>query len=293
VLVVARYSGVSRGTERLVFTGAVPKSEHTRMRAPFQAGELPFPVKYGYASVGTIEAGDESLLGRDVFCLFPHQTAYVVPAAAVIALPDGLAPERAVLAANMETAINATWDAECKVGDRVNVIGAGVLGCLTASLIAQVPGCEVTLVDVDVRKARVAEALGLRFAPPEDAPRERDLVVHASATAEGLSTALASAGVEGRVIELSWFGAQSVTLPLGEAFHAKRLTLRSSQVGRVPQAQAPRWTTRARLKLALRLLRDPRLDVLIDSQGPFAGLPETMKQLATPESAVLCHRVRY
>jgi threonine dehydrogenase-like Zn-dependent dehydrogenase len=291
VLVRARFSGISRGTEALVAQGRVPESQHAAMRAPFQEGAFPFPVKHGYCSVGRVVAGEPGLLGRDVFCLYPHQSAYVVPAAAVTPLPPGLPPGRAVLAANMEAALNALWDASPRAGERIHVIGAGVVGCLVAWLCGRIPGAEVTLADVLPERAAVAAALGVWFARPEALASEADLVLHASGHPEGLRTALAVAGLEARLVELSWYGTAEVALPLGEAFHSRRLTLISSQVGQVASAMRPRWSHGRRLVKALELLRDPALDVLITGEVPFAALPEAMKRLAV--AGALCQRIVY
>jgi threonine dehydrogenase-like Zn-dependent dehydrogenase len=287
------YSGISRGSECLVFAGAVPESERQTMRAPFQEGEFPAPVKYGYVNVGVVEDGPDGLAGRAVFCLYPHQTRYRVPAAAVTPLPEGVPPGRAVLAANMETAVNGLWDAAPRIGDRIAVVGAGVVGCLAAYLAARLPGAAVQLIDVDPRKAGVAARLGVPFAPPEAAAGEADLVVHASGAPEGLTLALALAGFEATVLELSWFGTRPVTLPLGAAFHPRRLTIRSSQVGSVATAQRPRWDYRRRMALALALLADPALDALIDGEVAFADLPAAMARLCEAPEGALCRRVLY
>ena len=297
VLVRALYSGISRGTESLVFRGEVPPSQHQAMRAPFQEGDFPGPVKYGYSSVGEVlEAPDQpgpSLVGRRVFCLHPHQDLYLVPAGAVHVLPDGLPPERAVLAANMETALNAVWDARPSVGDRIVVIGGGVVGLLVAVLCRQIPAAHVTLVDIDATREGVAESLGLEFAVLAPAGVDADFVFHASGSPQGLEAALSVAGVEATVVELSWYGTRSVPLPLGEAFHSRRLTLRSSQVGRIPVDRAPRWDHARRLSVALDLLRDERLDLLISGESDFETLPEVMGRLAGDGRGVLCHRIRY
>lgn len=285
------YSGISRGTESLVFGGHVPPSEYLRMRAPFQEGQFPGPVKFGYSSVGMVEAGPAGLAGQTVFCLYPHQTRYVVPATALELVPPGVPPARAVLAANLETALNGLWDAELKLGDHLAVVGGGTVGCLVAWLAARVPGCQVELVDLSQARAATAAALGVRFATPGAAAPEADCVVHASGSAEGLRTALSLAGPEATVVELSWFGDREVPVLLGGAFHARRLTLRSSQVGQLNPAQRPRWTRRRRLALALELLADPRLDALISGETRFDGLPDQMARLAAGDA--LCHRIRY
>jgi 2-desacetyl-2-hydroxyethyl bacteriochlorophyllide A dehydrogenase len=293
VVVSALYSGISRGTEALVFNGRVPASEHHRMRAPFQAGEFPGPVKYGYASVGLVEHGPRSLAGRHVFVLHPHQTRYVVPADWVHLVPERVPPGRAVLAANLETAINGVWDARPHVGDRVAVIGAGTVGCLVAWLAGRIAGCEVELIDVNPRRRAIATTLGIRFAEPGTASPDVDIVVHASGSPAGLDLAFRLAAFEAAVIEMSWYGTALVPLPLGEAFHAKRLSLISSQVGHLATSQRPRWDHRRRMTLALAMLTDPALDALITGESDFNALPEVMATLATEPGDTLCHRIRY
>ncbi|TNH28977.1 dehydrogenase [Micromonospora orduensis] len=293
VLVRARYSGVSRGTETLVFAGRVPPDQYAAMRAPFQEGDFPGPVKYGYLSVGVVEQGPAELLGRTVFCLHPHQSAYVVPASAVVPVPDDVPPARAVLAGTVETAVNALWDAAPLVGDRVSVVGAGMVGCCVAALLARFPGVQVELVDTDARRAGVAGALGVGFAQPSDATGDRDLVVHASATAAGLQQSLDLLVPEGTVIELSWYGDRQVQVSLGGAFHSGRLTVRSSQVGMVAPARRGRRSYSDRLALALDLLDDPAFDALITGASRFAELPNVLADLSTGDLPALCHLITY
>ncbi|WP_432034438.1 zinc-dependent alcohol dehydrogenase [Streptomyces antibioticus] len=292
VVVRSLYSGVSRGTETLVFRGGVPENQHAVMRAPFQEGDFPAPVKYGYLNVGLVEEGPDELVGRTVFCLYPHQTRYVVPATAVTPVPDCVPAARAVLAGTVETAVNALWDARPLVGDRIAVVGGGMVGCSVAALLARFPGVRVQLVDADPARAKVAEALGVGFAQPADALGGLDLVVHASATEQGLTRSLELLSPEGTVLELSWYGDRKVSLPLGEAFHSRRLVIRSSQVGTVSPARADR-SYADRLALALELLADPALDALVTGESAFEELPEVMPRLASGEVPALCHRVRY
>ncbi|WP_380176406.1 zinc-binding alcohol dehydrogenase [Kineococcus sp. DHX-1] len=290
------FSAVSRGTEALVLAGAVPSSQHDTMRAPFQSGEFPFPVKYGYLSVGTVEqAGPraQDLVGRRVFCLHPHQDRYVVPASSVLPVPASVPPGRAVLAGMLETAVNGVWDAGLGIGDRVSVVGAGVLGLLVATLAARVPGTDVEAVDVRTDRAGTAERLGFRLVAPDDARRERDVVLHTSGTGPGLTTGLQLLGDEGLLAEMSWYGDRSVEVGLGEGFHSRRLTIRASQVGRVPPARAPRWTTRRRLALALDLLCDERFDALLDGVTPFERSAEVLPGIAAVGGDALCHRFSY
>jgi threonine dehydrogenase-like Zn-dependent dehydrogenase len=277
----------------LVFRGGVPASPYAAMRAPFQDGDFPGPVKYGYLNVGVVEAGPAQLLGRTVFCLYPHQTAYVVPARAVVVVPDDVPPARAVLAGTVETAVNALWDAAPLLGDHITVVGAGMVGCCAARLLARFPGVRVTLVDVDSTRAEVAAALEVDFARPADAAGDRDLVLHASATSAGLQRSLDLLAPEGTVVDLSWYGDTEVHLSLGGAFHSRRLGIRASQVGAVSPARRERRTTADRLAIALDLLRDPAFDSLITGASRFDELPEVMARLAGGSLPALCHTVTY
>lgn len=293
VLVETRYSGISRGTEALVFRGAVPKSEYLRMRAPFQQGDFPGPVKYGYAAVGLVVQGPPELQGRSVFCLHPHQSHFVVPADAVCLVPQSVPERRAVLAANLETAINGLWDALPAVGDRIAVIGAGSVGCLLAWLVNRIPGCEVELIDTNPDRAAVASALGVSFSLPANAQAECDLVFHVSGNPDGLRCALSLAGQEASVFEMSWFGEREAHLPLGQAFHSRRLSIRASQVGAIPAVRQARWTYRRRLDLALSLLAAPELEAIITGQSQFNELPAVMARLADQPSESIFHRIAY
>ena len=291
------WSGLSRGTERLVFNGRVPASEYERMSAPLQEGAFPFPVKYGYCAVGVVEEAPDApeLVGRNVFCLHPHQTRFAAPLSMLTALPTGLSPRRAALAANMETALNALWDSGAGPGDRIAVVGAGLVGLLVAYLAAGLPGADVTVVDPEDSRRDIAELFGASFASPADfgSPGDADVVFHASAAAAGLKVALGAAGLEGRVVELSWYGEGDVPAPLGGAFHSRRLSLVSSQVGHVAASRRPRWTYARRLAKAVELLADPRLDALITSEVAFADLPGALPDLLAPGAKGLATVVGY
>jgi threonine dehydrogenase-like Zn-dependent dehydrogenase len=293
VLVRTLRSAVSRGTETLVWRGRVPASQYDVMRAPYQEGDLPGPVKYGYLSVGVVEQGPPWVRGRTVFCLYPHQSAYVVPVQAVTVVPEDVPPARAVLAGTVETAVNALWDAGPLLGDRVAVVGAGMVGCCVARLLAGIPGVRVTLVDVDPLRSGVATALGVDFRVPGETVGGLDLVVHTSATSAGLQTSLDLLAPEGEVIELSWYGDAETRVSLGGSFHSGRLAVRASQVGAVAPARRGRRTTCERLELALQLLRDPAFDALLTGESPFDQLPAVMARLADGELPALCHTLLY
>jgi len=289
----ALYSGVSRGTEALVFHGCIPPSEYGRMRAPFQTGDFPGPVKYGYASVGRVVDGPPSLSGEKVFCLYPHKQDYVVSTDALFVLPASVPAPRAVLAANLETALNAVWDSGAAPGDRVAVIGGGSVGCLAAWLLGRIPGCDVELIDTVAHRRAIAAAFGISYAHPDSARPDADVVLHTSGSPEGLALALRIAAFEATVCDCSWYGTRPVTLPLGEAFHSRRLILKSSQVGSVAPSHRGRWTLRRRMELALALLTDARLDLLINSEGPLEALPQAMQRLARAPGDTIMHRVSY
>ncbi|GAA3513317.1 zinc-binding alcohol dehydrogenase [Georgenia daeguensis] len=286
-------SGVSRGTEMLVHAGAVPAAVARTMRAPFQEGELPGPVKYGYLSVGVVEEGPADLVGRRVFCLYPHQDRYVVPVTALTPVPDDVPSDRAVLAGSVETAVNALWDAAPRLGDRVAVVGAGMVGGAVAALLRTFPLDRLQLVDVDPARADLAAALGVEWVHPDDAAGECDLVIHCSASESGLARGLELLGDEGELIEMSWYGTREPQVPLGAAFHARRLSIRASQVGAVSAARRARRTTADRLALAMRLLADPAFDAFLTSRSDLAGLPAAMERLYAGGGSPLCHVVVY
>jgi threonine dehydrogenase-like Zn-dependent dehydrogenase len=278
-------SGISRGTEALVFAGRVPPSQYQAMRSPLMSGAFPFPVKYGYSTIG------RTAQGARVFALHPHQDVFLAPAPMCIPLPDTVPSHRGVLAANMETALNLTWDATPLAGERILVIGAGVIGLLSASLLAAIPGAQVTVVDVDRRREGLARRFGCEFATPDAAPADQELIVHASASEGGLRLALDHAAFEARIIEASWFGDHAPSVPLGEAFHARRLRLFATQVGAVAQPMRGRRSHAERLALALELLADARYDALLEGPTRFADMPEAMPRILAPGG--LCHVITY
>jgi threonine dehydrogenase-like Zn-dependent dehydrogenase len=294
ITVRSLYSGVSRGTERLISSGAADAGEYQRMRCPLQAGELPFPVKYGYCAVGLAEGGGESLAGRIVFVMHPHQDIFTAPAAMAVPVPEGVPTRRATLAANMETALNALWDSGAGPADRIAVIGAGIVGLLAGYLAAKLPSAEVTLVDVSEERREIAAAMGCRFAVPAAAPSGCDVVFHTSATAQGFATAVGCAGLEAAIIELSWYGSDGVSpVPLGGAFHSQRLKLISSQVGQVSPSRRPRWSHRRRMEAALRLLEAPELDLLLPFDIPFEEAAIRLPELLRPVAPGLPPVIRY
>jgi threonine dehydrogenase-like Zn-dependent dehydrogenase len=287
------FSGISRGTERLVLGGGVPREEWTRMRAPLQEGDFPFPVKYGYCAVGIVEAGPAELLGLAVFCLHPHQDRFIALAGMLTLVPDGVPARRATLAANMETALNALWDSGAGPADRIVVIGGGITGLLAGFLAARLPGTQVTLCDIDPSRAEMVEHLGMAFAHPDALPLGADVVFHTSASESGLAAAIACAGVEACVVDMSWYGDKMISVRLGGAFHSRRLRIVSSQVGMVAPSRRVRWPHQRRLGAALELLRDARLDALVGETIDFADAPRELPRVLAEGALGLPPVIRY
>ena len=292
-LVRALYSGISKGTEMVVHNGAVPPRVAKAMRAPRQEGEFPGPVKFGYLSVGIVEDGPQDWIGQRVFCLNPHQDRYVVPVDSLTRIPDNVPSRRAVLTGTVETAVNALWEAGPRLGDRAAVVGAGLVGGMVATLLRSFPLERLQLVDLDPSKQQLANALGVEFAHPDNAANDCDIVFHCSASQQGLERSLQLAGDEGDVIEMSWYANREVTVPLGEDFHARRLSIRASQVGVVARARRHRRTNADRLNLAVSLLADPVFDAFLTGTSPFADLPAVVKELACGNRDALCHVIEY
>jgi threonine dehydrogenase-like Zn-dependent dehydrogenase len=292
-LVKTLFTGISRGTERLILSGSVGASEWSRMKAPMQDGQFPFPVKYGYCAVGEVAAGPQDLLGRTVFCLHPHQDQFVAPVDMLTPVPDNIPARRATLAANMETALNALWDSGAAPADRIVIVGAGVLGLLIASVATKLPGASVTVIDIAEDRRAIIESLGARFTTAAPYPEGADVVFHTSVSAAGLNTAIDCAGFEGTVVELSWYGDRDVPVRLGGGFHSQRLKLVSSQVGHISVGHRARWTYRRRLEAALKLLDDARLDALVADEIAFADAAQELPRILATGAGGLAPVIRY
>ncbi|MGP0224610.1 MULTISPECIES: zinc-dependent alcohol dehydrogenase [unclassified Paenarthrobacter] len=291
-LVRTLYSGVSRGTERVVHEGRVPERVADLMQAPHQKGEFPGPVKYGYLNVGVVEQGPQEWLGKTVFSLHPHQDYYVVPTCQLTQIPEDVPAKRAVLTGIVEVAVNALWEAGPRLGDRVAVVGGGLVGGALATLLRKYPLGRLQLVDADPEKEKLAQTLGIDFALPENAKDDCDIVFHCSASNEGLKLSLQLAGDDSDIIELSWFADKEVTLPLGEDFHARRLNIRSSQVGAVALPRRHRRSNAQRLETAAAALKDPLFDTFLTSECLFRNLPDTLVKLFERPGG-FCHLVAY
>ncbi|HSQ79372.1 MAG TPA: zinc-binding alcohol dehydrogenase [Candidatus Bathyarchaeia archaeon] len=277
-VVRAMFSAVSPGTERLVAMDRVPAALRQEMRCPYMGGRFPFPVKYGYSLVGEVVQGPAELRGRVVHVLHPHQDFCVVRAKDVRPLPAGVPPARATLASNLETAITAAWDAEVMIGERILVVGFGVVGSLVARVLALGPAFEVTVAETRPDRRRLAESLGFRVAEGRG-EGHFDLAFDTSGAAAGLRSAVESVGLEGRVVAVSWFGTAPVPLDLGGTFHSRRKRIIGSQVSRLPGGLGPRWDTARRTELVFRLLERPEFDLHVGPAVSFTELPKTYGSL--------------
>ena len=291
-------SGLSHGTEMLVFRGEVPTD--LALDLPTLAGSYAFPIKFGYASVGrVVETGagvTELAPGDHVFVHHPHQQEYVVRAAAAVRLPKRLPPELGVFLANCETALNVVLDAHPYLGDEVAVFGQGVVGLLVTQLMERA-GAAVTAVEpIAVRRelalrggaedAVTPEAAAARIATRTNG-RGADVVIEASGNGGALQLAIDAAAFQASVVVCSWYGSKPVSLDLGSRFHRQRLRLVSSQVSRLDPALAPRWDRQRRLDTALALLEELVLGPLISHRIPFAKAAEAYELVdQRPEETV-------
>jgi threonine dehydrogenase-like Zn-dependent dehydrogenase len=287
--VEALYSAVSPGTERLVASGRVPAEVAEIMRCPYMEGAFPFPVKYGYSLVGRVTDGP--LAGKIVHLLHPHQERMQVRVSDLRVVPGDVPPERATLAANLETAVTALWDGRVTAGERVLVIGFGIVGSLVARLVSAIPGVELDVVERDPAKRALASTLG--FTARETPRDDYDVAFGASGSAAEVQLAIDAVGNEGRVIELSWLGLQSAAILLGGSFHSGRKQLIASQVSQIPPSLRGRWDYARRTQLVFSLLRDPVFDQHITRQVAFEELPDFIADLCATPSAGLSVTVRY
>ena len=271
-------SGISQGTEQLVYSEAVPESIQHQMRCPYMGGDFPFPIKYGYSLVGEVVEGPENIVGRNVHMLHPHQDYGCVHPRDIYLLDDGILPEKAILASNMETAVNAVWDSQVTLGDRVLVVGFGNVGSLVARILSLSMGVEMFVTDTSALKRSMAQKMGFNVCEISQLKEEFDISFNVSASADGLQTAIDAVGYEGKIIELSWYGNRAVSLQLGGDFHIQRKTIISSQVSHIPSHRLARWDTIRRKKLVFSLLKQPEFEEHVTHNLRFSELPRILSE---------------
>ena len=270
-VVKSLYSLISTGTERLVSRGQVPHALYASMKVPYMEGEFSFPVKYGYSLVGEVQEGPEEILGKKVHLLHPHQDYCRVQASELTVLPGEVPPLRATLASNLETALNSIWDSGVSVGDRVLVVGFGIIGSLTARLLQSIAGVEVWVYDLDAQRSELASASGFHIV--DRMLYDFDIAFHCSSSSKGLQSCIDHIGFEGKVMEMSWYGEQAVELQLGGSFHQQRKQIISSQVSSIPSNHRARWDFNRRKAVVMELLKNPAYDQHLGEQVPFDKVP--------------------
>jgi 2-desacetyl-2-hydroxyethyl bacteriochlorophyllide A dehydrogenase len=285
-------SGVSQGTELLIYRGEGPKRFDPSLDGG-RADAPTYPRRYGYAWVGEVVArGSEATMavGTRVFALASHGDGHVLDEAAARPLPASVPATRATLAANLETAVTCAWDAAVDLGDRAVVLGGGVVGILTAWLLSR-SGARVVLVERSEKRRAAARVLvpGASVVAEEAPDGLADVVVEATGDPAALDAAVAWARPEGRIVVASFYGMRRAAIDLGDAFHRRRLELRASQVSSIPPRLRGRWDARRRWELVLSLLEEPALDALLAPPVPFARAADLYASLDRDGDAPPAH----
>lgn len=291
-LIKTLFTAISPGTEYLVYSGGVPKKLYVEMRCPYMGGDFSFPIKYGYSLVGQVLDGPTSLKGKLIHTLHPHQDYARISAEDVYVIPDGISPQRATLASNMETALNAIWDSGVNIGDKVLIVGFGIIGSLIARILSFIPQVEVDVLDVQPAKITLIEQLGFSIYK-EEKEKKYDLAFHTSGSGPGLQTSINNVGLEGKIIETSWYGDKEVNLCLGETFHSQRKLIISSQVSHLPACKSARWDYKRRKEVVFQLLLHPEFDAHITHTIAFHNLPKLFQSLKKNRCQELSYLVYY
>ena len=297
VLIQTRFSAISHGTEMLVYRGQFPAGMAADDTIPELRRPLTYPLKYGYAVVGDIiDTGSgvsRDLNGQSVFSLHPHESCFTVDADRVIPLPAGVDPLDALFLANMETAVNLLMDGRPVIGENVAVLGQGVVGLLTTSLLARFPLAALLTVDpIKLRREASRQAGAHRSLDPnledienqismalksDGSTGQADLTYELSGDPEALNQAIAATGFDGRIVVGSWYGSKPAALDLGSRFHRRRLRLISSQVSTLTPELAARWSHKRRFEVAWEMIRRIRPARFITRRIPLTQAPEAYK----------------
>jgi 2-desacetyl-2-hydroxyethyl bacteriochlorophyllide A dehydrogenase len=280
VLAQTLCSAISPGTEMLVYRGQVPTEMAVDETIAALGGQFRFPLKYGYSAVGRVlELGpgvDSAWQGRTVFAFNPHESHVIADIAQLFPLPDDVDAETALFLPNMETAVNFLLDGAPLIGERVAVLGQGVVGLLTTALLARCPLANLTTFDHYPLRRETSLALGAHVSlSPESSPAlQADLTYELSGSPAALDAAIALTGFDGRIVVGSWYGQKRAALDLGGRFHRSRIRLISSQVSTLTPALSGRWDKARRLQVAWAMLRAVRPGRLITHRVPLAAAAE-------------------
>jgi len=289
----SHFSLISTGTERLVACGEVPGSVHDDMKVPYMEGAFPFPIKYGYSLVGKVITEGHSMTGKLVHAMHPHQDFCLINESDLFEIHSNIPAQRATLASNLETALTAVWDAQVNIGDRVLIVGFGLIGSLIARLLSFIPAIYFQIIEIDKERIQHAEKLGFPVSAILRKHSKFDIAFHTSATAEGLQTCIDGVGLEGKIIELSWYGKKPVKINMGGSFHSQRKQIISSQVGKLPSKYNARWDMKRRKKVVFELLENALFDQQITHFIKFVDTPTFFADLRAGKAKGLAYCIEY
>lgn len=287
ILLQSLYSLISLGTEKTIALGGVPGNVYDKMKVPYMEGSFSLPVKYGYSLVARSEEG------QCYHLMHPHQDLVSVNPESLTPVPPGIPPSRAVLVSNMETALTAYWDAGPLKDEKIMIAGFGLIGALTALLLRLKGFQDITVYEPDATRTGLARRLGFHTGDPGFDPGPFDLAFHSSGNASGLQHCLEVMGPEGRILELSWYGRQKITLGLGEHFHINRLRIIASQVSSIPRNLQGAWNFAKRKQEVLSLLADPCWDRLEIEEVPFETSPAVFYKIRHSQTKGLTYILKY
>ena len=309
ILVETLYTGISHGTEMLVYRGEVAPGLELDPSLKTFKGCFGFPIKYGYSNVGRIiELGSRVSglrKGDIVFAHNPHETIYTISENQAMKLPEAVLPSWGIFIASVETAINCVWDANIHLGESVVIFGQGIIGLLITQLMRISGAGRIFTVDKLEKRRNISQKLGADFAfDPNKANLPSviteltdgigaDVIIEASGSPDALDSALKLAAFQGTVVVVSWYGTKPVTLNLGEDFHRERVKIKSSQVSFVDPSLTPRWNIGRRMALALKILPQLNLKELISHIYPFEEAPSAYDKIDKNPEEVLQVILRY
>ncbi|MEM1137565.1 MAG: zinc-binding alcohol dehydrogenase [Bacteroidota bacterium] len=292
VAIESMYSLVSLGTERTITTQLLTKEIAARMVVPYMRGTFQNEFTYGYSLVGRIIDGEKDLIGKVIHVMHPHQNYAVVKTQDIFFIPEQMNPKLATLVSNMETAVNAIWDANVEIGDKVLVIGYGTVGALTALIASKIPGIDISILEINQNRFNAAVEQGFKVSSILE-NKDFDIVFNTSGNAEMLQKAISVTKSEGRIIEMSWYGAKSITINFGADFHYGRKQLISSQVSQIPNRKLKNWTYHSRKKLVFKLLQELNPHYLINCEVHFSETPKFYNDLRRHETSGLGVVIKY
>ena len=291
LIIKTLYSGISKGTEKLVSSGFVGKDQYKIMKSPFQEGTFSFPIKYGYINVGKVINGPKKLLHKNTFALYPHQDLFEINSKEVQILNESNNPKKYLLTANMETAINIFWDTQASNKDKIVIVGMGSVGILTAYYFKLQNYKNVFICDSNLKKKKFATLLGLNFKDFKSI-KDIDVVINTTSNYQIINKSFNKLNLEGKIVEASWYGNKKGIINLGGNFHSKRLKLISTQVSNIPKYLSNKHNYKSRLKLAIKALSSNKLLKLVNTESHFNNLEEDYVSIINNPDSIM-HAIKY